>query len=205
VAKFKQNNVELRDNQKILFDTSKTKWITYNGSEVGINTTLSGVDPTEDGHLVTKEYVDTVSGTLQTQIDEGGGGSSIFGSEYDYAESEGESSTTSDSYQQKLRLTTGTVPAGTYRIGWSFEYSSTEDKVDCGFRIELDDTTAINEIVPPPKKKYSDGAYDILSGFKHTSLTNASHIIDVDYKANIDAELGTTYIKNTRLEIWRVE
>jgi len=335
MAKFKQNNVELKDNQKLILDSAKTKYMSYDGSEVFINTTISGADPTIDGHLTTKQYVDvaittatgsltadhasltnldyasaghtgfqaagdyttsaelaTTSGGLQSQIDTNAsdlsthsGDSTIhflwatvsstidhntinnthnlttdidhgniggldgddhtqyvpttatrgftaavsgvdptqdyhlvtksymndnpptvlFGSEYDYATSSGQSSTTSDTYQQKLRLTTSTVPTGTYRIGWAFEYSSTTDKVDCGFRVQIDDTTTINEFFPAPKKKYNDGNWDNISGFGHNSLTNASHTIDIDYIANVDAEAGTTYIRKARIEIWRVE
>ena len=190
MAKFKQNNVELRDNQKLIFDTAKNKYMSYDGSEVFINVTLSGVTPTEDYHLATKVYVDNVG--------------SIFGSEYDYAASEGESSTTSNTYQQKLRLTTGSVSAGDYRIGWSFEYTSTTDKLDCGFKVEVDDTTVINEISPSPQKKYADGVLYNISGFKDLSLSNASHTIDLDYIARVGIEIGTTYIRRARLEIWRV-
>jgi hypothetical protein len=59
MAKFKQSNLELRDGQKLIFDTSKVKYISYDGVETFINTTLSGVTPTSSGHLVTKNYVDT--------------------------------------------------------------------------------------------------------------------------------------------------
>jgi len=365
MAKFKEGNVELRDNQKLIFDSAKNKYMSHDGSELFVTTNISGVTPIEDYHLGTKLYVDdaiatatgsltqdhsglneldyasaghtgfqpagsyvtdsemttisgdlvagytaadvvvtnayiaadvvldskidTTSGTLQTDIDTKSdtghthtesdikdlgdyatnaelttasgdivsqiptdfytqsevdtisgsldaakedafskntafnkdfgitnitvasgshthaGGSTVFGSEYDYAESESESSTTSNTYQQKLRLTTGTVVAGTYRIGWSFEYTSTTDKVDCGFKVELDDTTILNEVNPPPQKKYADGSYYDTAGFKHISLTNTSHTIDLDYLANVAAEEGTTYIKRARLEIWRVE
>jgi len=58
MAKFKQSNVELRDGQKYIFDTSKTKWMAYDGLETYINTTLSGVTATEDYHLTRKDYVD---------------------------------------------------------------------------------------------------------------------------------------------------
>jgi len=146
----------------------------------------------------------TVSGGVDIEVSSGGSGSSIFGSEYDYAESDGESSTTSDTYQEKVSITTGTVPAGTYRIGWAFEFASSTDRADCSFRVEADASTTINEITPAPKKKYADGVWATQSGFKHMSLTNASHTIDLDYKANVAAEGGTTYIRKARLEIWRV-
>ena len=70
MAKFKLQNLELKDSQKLIFDSAKAKYITYDGSETLINTTLSGVTPTGDGHLTTKAYVDseitTATGSLTT-------------------------------------------------------------------------------------------------------------------------------------------
>jgi len=74
MAKFKQQNLELKDSQKLILDSAKAKYLTYDGSETAINTTLSGVTPTGDGHLTTKAYVDsaitTATGSLTT--DHGG-------------------------------------------------------------------------------------------------------------------------------------
>jgi hypothetical protein len=47
----------------------------------------------------------------------------LFGSELQDAASEGETSTDSTSWVQKLRITTPTVPAGRYRIGWAYEWN----------------------------------------------------------------------------------
>ncbi len=47
----------------------------------------------------------------------------VFGSEYNYAVSDVESSTTATSWQEKLDLTANDLPAGKYRIEWSFEWS----------------------------------------------------------------------------------
>lgn len=162
------------------------------------NTPHTTLDFVGDGVSVS----DSTSGAVVTIA---GGSSSVFGTEYDYAESEGQSSTTSDTYQEKLSLSTGVLPAGTYRIGWSFGYASTQNRTDCGFKIEIDDTTTINEFTPAPTKKSTEGAWYALAGFQHVSLTNAAHTIDIDYLANADGQGGTTYILNARLEIWRVE
>jgi hypothetical protein len=69
VAKFKQSNLEMMDGQKLILDTTKAKYISYDGVETSINTTLSGVTPTDSSHLTTKNYVDIISGSLQTDID----------------------------------------------------------------------------------------------------------------------------------------
>jgi hypothetical protein len=144
----------------------------------------------DDAQLVDKKYVDDAL--------------PIFGSEYDYAESEGESSTTANTYQQKLRLTTGTVSAGTYRICWSFEYNSSLQLTDSGYNVEVDSSIVIADLPSPPQRFYSDGSYFGVSGFKHMALSNASHTIDVNYIADLNGLGATTYIRRARLEIWRV-
>jgi hypothetical protein len=132
------------------------------------------------------------------------GTTSVFGSEFQEASSEGESSTTNSSYQLKIRLTTGTVLAGTYRIGWSYEWISNTTLIDAGYNVDVDSGTIIHEVVPAPTRIYSGGTYYNISGFEHMALSNASHTIDLNYKANILSNGGTTYIRRTRLEIWRV-
>jgi len=68
MAKFKQSNIEMRDGQTLILDTAKAKSLGYDGSETFINTTLSGVTPTQDYHMTTKVYVDdaitTATGSL---------------------------------------------------------------------------------------------------------------------------------------------
>lgn len=66
MAKFTSKNVEFKDGQKAIFgdgDDSSIYW-DNNNSELVISTVVRGSDPTEDGHLATKKYVDnlTVSG-----------------------------------------------------------------------------------------------------------------------------------------------
>ena len=185
MAKFKQNNVELRDNQKLIFDSAKGKFISYDGSEVFINTTLSGVTPTEDYHLVTKTYVD---------------GSSIFGSEFYEEESLGESSTTSTSYQTKLTLTTGSLPAGKYRIGWGFGWSFGSTSYDFKAEVTVNDVTELLDLHQEPKDSGVDQLYHC-GGFGYWSGSGVTTI-----KVIYCTENGgiTAYIRDARLEIWRV-
>jgi hypothetical protein len=145
---------------------------------------------------------DAGSGVATVNI--AGGTASVFGSEFQEASSEGESSTTNSSYQLKIRLTTGTVLAGTYRIGWSYEWISNTTLIDAGYNVDVDSGTIIHEVVPAPTRIYVGGTYYSISGFEHMALSNASHTIDLNYKANILSNGGTTYIRRARLEIWRV-
>lgn len=67
MAKFKASNIELLDDQHISFDTAKAKTLSYDGSELGFSAVVSGVTPTEDYHLSTKAYADSVGGVGDAQ------------------------------------------------------------------------------------------------------------------------------------------
>jgi hypothetical protein len=123
-----------------------------------------------------------------------------YGASREYAEDDTEDTTTSTTYQQKLRLTTGTLLAGTYRISWSAELGASVKVKNFAVLVELDDTTTINEITSASVSDNDD--YTIFSGFQELALTAASHTIDVDYKAN---EAGVTVaIRRVRISLIRV-
>ena len=69
MARFKQKNLKLKNNQRIYLGTNDEVSIWFDGDELQIDTTISGVAPTEDYHLSTKKYVDdeitTISGAIQ--------------------------------------------------------------------------------------------------------------------------------------------
>lgn len=144
-------------------------------------------------------------GSQITATDQGGGvakievttSALIFGSEFDEASSEIESSTTSSGYQQKLRLATDTLPAGKYRIGWNFQLRASYFLGTTEAQIELDDTDVLgNGGVVGAQGVSACGGYAY-----RTFGTAASHTIDIDYRS---PGSGTAYISNARLEIWRV-
>jgi len=127
---------------------------------------------------------------------------SIFGSRAQNAASEGESSTTSDEFQQKLRLTTPSLPAGTYRIGWYCELSAGAANDPAKFQVQLDDTTTLGGKTTKWSMTYSQGLWEPTEGFAYAILTADTHTIDLDYAAYNSGD--TIYIKRARLEIWRV-
>jgi hypothetical protein len=129
----------------------------------------------------------------------------IFGKRFQQAESAGESSYTgSTTYQQKLRLTTPSVPAGTYRVGFFYENACDGDDKQVKFRVQVDDSTTLHEVTPKQKGKYGDtpSVWHSAGGFGYVVLTNAAHNIDLDY--GVDNAGETVYIRRARLEIWRV-
>jgi len=122
----------------------------------------------------------------------------VFGSEHDEASDETESTTSFASYQQKLRMITNSLTAGTYRIGYSFEVANTSKDRMTGIRVQINDSITLCEFVKA--KVDANNAYILYSGFKHEILTSGIKNIDVDYKALSN----TAKIRKVRLEIYRV-
>lgn len=122
---------------------------------------------------------------------------STYGSEFQTAIDETQSSTTSTTFQQKLRMTTTDLPAGTYRLGWTFTCwnSNTADRVEV--QVEQDDTTVVGYHFHEPKDVLDRIAR---SSFNYLSL-DGIHTFDVDYRQQAGS---TAYIEKVRLELWRV-
>ena len=219
MAKFKQNNVELRDNQKVIFDSAKNKYMIYDGTNVSINTTLGGVDPIEDDHLTTKIYVDSRSlddipdvdvpspddgdiivydSTSQNWINEA---PPVFGTEYQYTSSDAESSTSADTPQQKVRLTTPSLPNGSYHIEWGYEFNIDDNKnSDFNAQVQINDTTTIAEQGNDTAWK-TDVVWIAQSGFYDAVLSGVLDI-DIDFW---DSGAAGVSIRRARLVIWRVD
>ena len=123
-----------------------------------------------------------------------GGQLMMMGTYYQDAASEGESSTTAGTYQQKLRLTTPSLPSGEYRISWSFEMDGQGDNADA--QVELNDTTQIGFNFYDS----SINGYIQVSGFYYDTLSGVN-TIDIDYR---DLQAAACLIRRARLEIWRV-
>ena len=71
MPKFSAKNIEFKDNQQAIFGTDDDSYISWNGGadQLEVSTTLSGVDPTSDGHLTTKKYVDDEIDGVYAYID----------------------------------------------------------------------------------------------------------------------------------------
>lgn len=125
----------------------------------------------------------------------------IFGRWAANAASDTLSTTTSTSYQQKLRLTTGAIEAGTYRIGWMYDWGLTSNSYNFNAQIQIDDTTTLMTHVEEPQDAGTDQRHQV-SGFAYATLTATTHSIDLDYRTSDSG--ATARIQNARLEIWRV-
>ncbi len=126
----------------------------------------------------------------------------VFGSRFQDAESSSESENSTTSWSQKLNLAMPSdTPAGRYRIGifynWRFESLSHDFEA----RARVDDTDTVFVHTQEPKDTGTDQEF-VASGFAYVDLTAASHTIDIDYRSSSGGD--SAFIKNARIEVWRV-
>jgi len=135
-----------------------------------------------------------------TQIAGVSGGSGIFGSEFQQNTSESDSSTTSESYQQKLRLTTSSLPEGTYYIQWYFEFWADGHP---GFgRVQINDSETIAEAAHDSSLGDLSDGYTPVTGFIIKTSFSGVKNIDIDYRSANSSY--TFYIRRARLLVWRI-
>lgn len=118
--------------------------------------------------------------------------------EFSETSDNGVSSTTSTTYQQKLRLTTPDLPAGDYKVLWYAELASANNNAAnyCEARVELNDTTEVGHSV------WNYTPYEDFAGMVNGSGISGVQTIDIDYRTS-DGTV-TAYIRRARIAIWRV-
>ena len=113
------------------------------------------------------------------------------------ATAEGQDSTTSTSWEQKLRLTLNGLEDGTYIIQWYCElrHSNNTGTERAEMQVEVNDMTQIG---------YSMWPYNIFEdsgGFAVTDLSAGDYTIDLDFRQQNG---GTAYVRRARLLFWRI-
>lgn len=151
-------------------------------------------------NFIDMEATDTGTGVSNIQ--------NIFGSYFASTESLGVTTTTQTTPLEKLSLNTGTIPAGTYRIGWSFQWNHNATTNDFLGRVQLNNIKdlAFYQIEP----KDAAGTFSTtgtnqqlgISGFSIEVLTAGTHIIDIDFTTSLAGVESSMW--NTRLEFWRI-
>ena len=141
-------------------------------------------------------YVQTASSTpwVWDQADPGG----FFGSELQWVEDLTTSSTTSASWQQKLRLTTTDLPSGDYILLYSAVIEGSLAATYVGVQLEQDDTTVLaeSEVAPGPASAL------VFAGHVVRSPLSGIHTFDIDWKKASGG--GQAYISGARLTLWRI-
>lgn len=117
---------------------------------------------------------------------------------YQYAESLGSSSTSSTTFQNKITLSTPVLPAGKYRIGWTYQFSVSAADRRAEHRVQYDST---NVWTSNPEESRKDYYVPVAGSLVVTFSTSDSHSITLDYRCD---NAASTAIQNAALEIWRV-
>ncbi len=136
--------------------------------------------------------------------------------QYFFIKNEDTLQTTSNKYQEALILTTPDLPAGNYRISWYYEYTnnSTNGVVVAGIFYENADGGITPEVLlaetayEPEDVKvsglvlntFSTSSYLSQCGFDYLTLDGIT-TLKLKYR---NAEQSTSYIRNMKLELWRV-
>jgi len=141
-------------------------------------------------------YINTTSGGVL-------GISPLFGTEYQFEEDATLSTTTSTTFQNKLTLTTPSIPAGDYRVSVYYNWGLSGGSPNADFRcqVELDGSTIIFSHQAEPKDTGTD-QLNGFSGFDNVTLIAGSHIFNLEYATTSVMRLAR--IQNARLEIFRV-
>ena len=115
-----------------------------------------------------------------------------------YNNSLGESTTTSEIYQEKVKLSFTPVSAGDYILQWSIELANSSSNQTVLVRIQQDDSINLNEIEFGHNR---GNAYDNRAGLIRVSLDDSSHTFDIDFSIGTG---GTAKIRRARLLIRRI-
>lgn len=168
---------------KVPVYTTATRPTSPSNGMMGYNSTTNKFEGYENG-----TWSDFVQST----------GSGIFGENFQQASSDVESATTSTSWMHKINMTTASLPAGTYRIGWNAEVRSNSTSSRAQLRVQIDDTVTIAN---PEQEPQDTNNYMPTSGFYYYT---GSGVLSIDMDYSSTSASATTYIRRARLEIWRV-
>ena len=149
---------------------------------------FSVADPTAGAHAASRQWVESVLPVI------------VFGTEPQDAVSDAPSSTTAVTWQDKTTLNTSSLPAGTYRVGFVAQVrnDNKNNGVDCRlYNITTATEYDLHEITA---SQDADNWYSVTS-FIYVTLTGVN---DIRIQWQRNGTLGTAYIKNARIELWRI-
>jgi len=127
----------------------------------------------------------------------------VFGTYFNEASSEADSSTTSTAWTQKVRLTTASLPAGKYRIGWSYNLRGSSTSYSPKSQVQINDTSTIHNYLYEPKDA-SLNEEDAIGGFYYYDVSTGGTTLNIDLDFSTENGAATTTIRRARLEFWRV-
>lgn len=123
-----------------------------------------------------------------------------FGTYYQIAENETEATTNSTSPQTRLTLSPTSLPLGTYRVGWFFNWSLSSTSQDFRAQVTVNGTQHAY-ISQEPQDAGTDQNIPASGFFPVSGLSGSPTILLQYWSSNSGV---TAYIRNARLEFWRI-
>lgn len=117
-----------------------------------------------------------------------------------YEESDGESTTTSTSYQNKMQLDAAVPEDAKFLLEWNAEITVSSSSGRVYFRVRLDDTDTLAELEYEPES--SNQWESVGGGFIVKDLLAGSRQLDLDYKSSSGSY--TAKIRRARARIRRI-
>lgn len=128
----------------------------------------------------------------------------VFGTELNIAEDTAVSSTTSETFQAKLRMPTSgtiTLPAGTYLLEVSYGWNHDDDKSDFEARVMENDVQIGLTHRQEPKDGGANQGYYTTRSF-HRVLAAASYHFDLEYRSDSNGDESSIW--DAYMRIWRM-
>ena len=123
-----------------------------------------------------------------------------FGRNYQYAEVEARSTTSSGTFQTKTTLTTAAVPAGTYRVSWKCNWDTANGgQGEYRLRNTTDAVTVDGPMIVG--QDFVAGPRFPIGGFREVVFTGAAKTFVIQFRAAPD----TVGIEQARIEFWRLK
>jgi hypothetical protein len=118
---------------------------------------------------------------------------------YEYAERTTPLDTSSGVFTEFLQLTTAALDAGTYRIGWRFQYSINNAATTGEYQIQVDDAITLDVETLSPLVA---GSIVVFSNFEELVLAAGVHEVDIDIRRLAGG--GVVTIDDAKIDLWRV-
>lgn len=172
------------------FDTAVTNHV-----DVAANTVVRHIQNT-DIKLDSGQPNEVTAAEIRTHLD------NPFGSEFQFIENLAVSITTSTIFQNKIDFTTFVLPAGNYRIEWSYGWNHDARNNNFHARLVLDnDFTTDNFIMEHRQEPIESGGAGIgkfvstatnqlyrSSGFRILNLSAGTHNLKLDFRTDSDGD-----------------
>lgn len=163
-----------------------------------INSFTSKASPVGDDVLIIEDSAASYA-KKKTTISALSSVASIFGADFQSAVADSRTTTTSNTYQDKLTLTTGAL-TGTYRVGWCADIDmGGSNQIGWARLYNVTDSTILGEQAHRPS---STTIHLPVTGFAYVTFTGSAKTFRIQFRS---ASSGNTIgIEHANLEFWRV-